>query len=103
MLFSSSGITRGTDHSLESAAKPASASRRYTRFTLTGNRDGSAVARRIVPPIMRQFADNSLLLNPLDINHALVEAISILQRDRPYRSRFQFPKTQICALLSVSK
>jgi energy-coupling factor transporter ATP-binding protein EcfA2 len=47
-----------------------------------------AVARRIVPVVMRRFADNSLSLNPVDINTALAEAISILQKERPYRSRF---------------
>ena len=47
-----------------------------------------AIARRIIPFIMRRFADNTRRVTDSDIAQVSTEAASFLERDRPYRARF---------------
>lgn len=47
-----------------------------------------AIARRLIPVVMRRFAEGSRALSASDVNQACVEAAAILKTDRPYRSRF---------------
>ena len=47
-----------------------------------------AIARRLLPLITRRFADDSRTLAGADIKQVSSEAMGILERDRPYRSRF---------------
>jgi hypothetical protein len=57
-----------------------------TRFD-NGRIDG-ALARRILPFIMRRFGDATRVLKTEDVNQANTEALATLASDRPYRSRF---------------
>jgi GTP-binding protein EngB required for normal cell division len=57
-----------------------------TRFEV--QKIDGAIARRIIPFIMRRFADNTSRVTDSDIAQVSTEAASFLERDRPYRARF---------------
>lgn len=58
----------------------------FTKFDHT-KIDG-AIARRLIPLIMKRFADRSASLQAGDVAQASREAKELLSSDRPYRGRF---------------
>lgn len=80
-------LVRFLRNQIRSAYVPGAFRRTFlTKFD--NERIDGAVARRLVPIIVRRFGDRTGLLTPEDHRQAHEEAKALLDSNRPYRSRF---------------